>query len=910
MKKILSVIMGISFAFAGLINGQNVALAADGPAALSPYGDSTMQDLASCLRTANKLDVFYLIDNSKSLGADPKSGSPGTDPSFLRADIVAQDIKRWSDILKIQPKLQISVAGAFFAGSSSPLTSWTDLTATNAGSVASSFKQKIKAKALDYYTNWTAGLQEAYSQLQGSSADCKAVVWFTDGGLWSQDPRVKSLNDLSTLCGPGTSPSSISSSPSADGLMAKIRKSKINVFGIMLSPNADSSATGEKNEGYYKSLMLPVIEETGPKLQSVNGLPGGKLVCGELASSENRTYSTGAFLKAVSAAQIAYSFLLLNSKVAGGTAQQGSTTGKFWLDPGIRSFEVLTSAKNWQIIDATGKVQSTSEGSQYLGTTGRVEIPRLTKSQAWTFKSDSPFTVIVYPELYLSLHDNAVFSGRKNSISGQFVSNLSTGVPATLSDFTKANISAWVNGKPAKASITPSGVFQLDPFTPEAGAQSLAIKATLSLQTEHHPDLAPLNFALTKPVLQPQSLPMVSKIIFRKPLVGSKGRAIAKFLVSAPNTGGQGVVCFAQPKVLADNQDQSSGGATPRSKHWKINFKSLDKRGCIAVTEGSTKNLASVFTNDIQADSSVQLLFDYSLASGDGFQVSDSQNVILNTKRNTQGGLFWLWFIGLSILSILIPYSVLYIISSPAARIYSSAGLDRGVAKFTYYPDSKYVANSSGSSSFDPIEASKLFSQLSRSLPIQGMASFTDDDTGARIVAYRAKWPLNPPKFVFIPPLGKLGVPVGKNSDSTKITFENSRLTDGQLSNLAFVILENDAQTKAKANGQIAGELVVFNADQSGDYAGALANVMSGGFFAQNVDSLLAAHPGSSGATKGNVAANKPKGKKQPKSKILATQQGPIEKVTKDYDEYSTPSSSSSPGQNQNSASADPYSDI
>jgi hypothetical protein len=906
MRKVFAILAGAAVFVSGLIGLSSSALAADTGTNLSPYGDSTMQDVASCLRTANQLDVFYLIDNSKSLGPDAKSGTTGTDPGYLRADIVAQDIKRWADILAIQPSLKIRVAGSFFAATATPLASWTELSKSNASAVASKFRSTIKSKQLDFYTNWTAGLKDAYSNLDDSPAECKALVWFTDGGLWSADPRSNSLKDLAVLCGSLNSANHISSLAGAEGLMASIRRANINIFGIMLSPEGTALSTGEKDEDYYKSLMQPLVEETGPGISGAGDLPSGTLVCGEKASAEDRTYATGAYLKAVSAAQIAYSFLLLNSKVAGGTAQVGEAGGKFWLDPGIKSFEILTSAKNWTVEDGSGKVIMASGSRDLLGTTGRIAVRKLKEPEQWRFKSDAPYTVVVYPELYLRLHDNAVFTGRESHVTGQFVSNLSTGEPANLSEFTKSAISVTVNGKPVKAAITPSGVFSLASYTPFRGQQALQIRATLTVQTEHHPDLAPLRFELTQPILQSQTLPSVGVIAFKRPLVGSKSSANAHFSIAGPASGQSGSVCFSKPAVMADNQDQSAGKATNRAFDWDLTFQGLDPRGCVTVPAGETTHVLTTAANGVQADSHVQLLYSYSLSAGDGSQVKDSQSVNLDTRRNTQGGLFWLWFIGLSLLSLLIPYAVLHAISAPAARIYASRGLDRASVPFTYYVDSKYIANAAGSTTFDPVEASKAFVQPSRSVPEAGVSSYTDAETGVTITGKRSRWPLNPPIFTFAAPPGVIAVPVGQSADSTRISRESSRLSNGKLADLAFVVLDADAAIKVASTRQASGNLIVFNADQTGQYAGVLSSHFTKPAVAQNIDLLLASKP----SVAKNLTSSKQIRHKKSKSRTEPKVTSFAATTYEPNDGIESSSQTNNPSQPSSTISYDPYSDI
>ena len=199
IKKILTSIVAAALILSSGLVPANSAYKASG-ADLSDYGKNSISELATCLRTSETLDVFYLVDASTSLET--------SDPKNQRSGIIAQDIVRWADITQIQPNLKVQVAGALFNESTSKIADWQRLDSANAPRVASKFTSFINNRNLGNYTNWRAGLQEAYDQMQRSDAECKAVIWFTDGGLWSatgSQPRIESLTDLEALCGPSKS---------------------------------------------------------------------------------------------------------------------------------------------------------------------------------------------------------------------------------------------------------------------------------------------------------------------------------------------------------------------------------------------------------------------------------------------------------------------------------------------------------------------------------------------------------------------------------------------------------------------------------------------------------------------------------------------------------------------------------
>ena len=811
IRKISSLLVAIAFVLGGLVAPAGAADSAKG--SLSDYGQQAVIDLASCLRTSSSLDVYYLIDNSTSL--------KDSDPRNQRSKIIQQDIKRWGDIAGQQAGLSVRIAGSFFNSRTQTISSWQAVTRENAVSVGTSFTQAINNSNLGDYTNWLAGLTEAKSQLAGSQATCKAVIWFTDGGLWmpgtNTKGRSKSLDAVAALCG-GGSKGSLASAPSAQGIVAQMRTAGIHIFGILLHVGQDT----EPNEAYYRSLMQPIIEETG-QVSGLGGLPGGNMVCGENTPADQRHYAAGAFLQATSAADVAYSFMTIPSLVSGGSqeAMDCVGSGEFYVDPGIDSFELSTDATSWTITDEKGSVVTKSPANFATDgtyTTGRIQVPHLKKSQKWKFSPSGGLgkcQLFVYPELELVLHSKALIAGKKSSVTGQFVKSAISGEKADLTVYSKVEFHAFVNKRDYSAAQldAKTGAFTIRDYTPTLTdvEKNVLFGASLKLATEHY-DLYPINFEQDEQVFNAASLPQIGDIKFVKDIKSAKDQAVAQVKIAPPASPGlSSSICFGGYSVIADHQDESAGKATNRQKDWKWSASGLDANGCVDLLMGTNKPQVITFkvSNPKQANSHVSALFDYRISAGDLTGVKDSQTASFDTQTKTRAPLFWLWLLGLLIAGLGIPFGVLTVINFLNSRLIVSP--DDQMAEF----DLEFDASERRISLFS-VRPEQLRTELGRvdalasgphlSLDFkeifQGEIGKTCSLAGAGGVTIAAKpslWPLNGPKFSAR--IGQPGVFLLSRVRPNQI-LNPSSLPTGRISDLSYVHLDALSNTGKSIKGR------------------------------------------------------------------------------------------------------------
>jgi hypothetical protein len=801
MKRLFIALVASLFVLSGLVAPQ-AATASD----TSKYGEQAIEDLVTCLNDAKSLDVFYLVDSSLSL--------KDTDPKNELAKIIFEDIERWADIGVKRPEIKIQVAGALFSSSTARIADWQDLNADNATSVAEKFAKQINNGNLSNFTNWRAGLEEAFDQHKTRSSDCKVVIWFTDGGLWSAPwntaDRPKSLDDLEALCGPANK-GDVTRSASSEGIMAQMRSAGIRVFGILLNVGVGNE---KKDEAFYRSLMQPVIEEKG-QVSSGSGLPSGEITCGENLPAEERDYATGAFLEAQSAADVAYK--LLDVSIIDSTKEECEENGDFWVDPGIDSVEFATDASSWQITDSKGVVKKRSAGSRDI-TTGPVKIPEIKEPEKWNFKTvDAKICALyVFPEIYMSLHDKSLISGKQGSITGQFVKSLTSNRIADLSIYKSVEFSAKIDGKPFVSTLNEkTGTFEIKGFTPPASSDSAKVQATLKLKTAHY-DLKTLNLDKSKEVYSAGVLPEVSSIKFVSDLVGAKGKAIAEVTIKAP--AAQGVsssVCFDDPQVISDGQDESAGRATDRSQDWEWKLVGVDANNCIDFLNGTNRDQKVTFelSNPTQANAQGEALFNYKISSGDIADLKDSQTAGFGTQAETNSWLFWFWFVVLLFAGLAIPFGILRYINSKNARFTVGPGTFRGVIGLRLDRENQRLLVNTENGSLTDAKANWIFRPVSDNLA----GSKTYEDGPVSLKAKSPLWPLAEPQFLAA--LATSATLLAGELRTSGYFDKDQRLAFGRVSSLAYVTTDfsDDIREDLKhfEPGSIAG-LVVFltNPDQ------------------------------------------------------------------------------------------------
>ena len=802
IKKLVSATVVLVALIATLFGGSFAQ--AETTSELSPRGTAAVQQLAACIQTAESLDVYYVIDNSTSLAE--------TDKDVLRAQIISEDVVRWAEIGKLAG-IKIRINGTFFAGATTSFSfGWQTLTEANKKDVASSVKREVENHPLALYTNWLEALKKADTEMSASKADCKSVVWFTDGGLWIGEGRSGNVSALSQLCGV-TVPSkgSLPNKPSDQGLIQKIRNKGVSIFGVLLNKSS-GMGDAQAQEAYWRKYMRILVEEDGPPIPSLDTLPSGDFTCGLAADGEDKTYAGGAYLEATSPSEVAYPFMLISSQVAGGNIFDIAENGDFWVDPGFKSIEILTLDESWVIKDSEGKNVKTSKEPHASASTGRIVVD-VEESEKWNFSAQGK--LVLYTELSPVLDPKTVFEGQPAAISGHFVES-DTRSNAEMSKFLSASLTAKISGEMQSTKFSRStGVFSFDIASVPAG--DIAYRFDLLLGTEHYPKVGPLTFSLTEKAQNPSIYPSVSEIKFTKPLSSGKEVISASVLVTGPAKGQAeaGEVCFKDPRIVADDQNEV-GAYESREATWSTNFAGLSG-GCLTVAAGESKEVQLQISNEVPKNSHVTGVSEFSLASS-----VDSTTALLDSRQfefetgkqidlSKAIGIFILAYL----LSVGIPLIGLYFLNRSAAKIQHGNEILRASFPVEIDLEQRTMVSTSGKALNSPQIGMDEFQYRP---PKDAALTFDDPELGA-LKAVVPLFPLISPWYEVVAREGSVVVTGRRATRAKESRFANGRkaLFDGHLGKLwALVVPQSSLLAATSEKPKLTGRLVVYGKTSKG----------------------------------------------------------------------------------------------
>lgn len=227
--------------------------------------NSALSSLRTCLSKEGAiLDVYYLIDNSRSM--DQIDGKEGTDRQGLRFKALERSL--YPLIALAEAGTEVNVAGGLFSREGTTVRDWIQIEPGSEGDIVE-FATELGSIPAGGGTNWAAGVQEAQQQLsrqtQGSQAHCQTLVWVTDGGIDIERDPIKTAEGVTELCGVG--PTDFAARPAEQGLMYDLRRAGVVVFGVQLQVsddirgNLDEGRIGEQDSKF--SYFKPVVEGSG-----------------------------------------------------------------------------------------------------------------------------------------------------------------------------------------------------------------------------------------------------------------------------------------------------------------------------------------------------------------------------------------------------------------------------------------------------------------------------------------------------------------------------------------------------------------------------------------------------------------------------------------------------------------------
>jgi len=651
---------------------------ADSPSSpgLSQTGTRAFNDLTRCISPQQKLDVYYLIDQSNSL--------PLTDPESARADILATSLR---ELGGFDSQISVNYAVGFFGSTFDPWKGFTPVNPSTINAEASALASQVKSRNAQNETNWLVGLKEAGNLLQKQkevSHGCQALIWLTDGGIWLAKKGSASEIDQGAV--------DIATSTLCDQTFENFRKANVSVFGVLLDNIKALQNIYKNNPTYYgqndrgMALMRPLVEGSGSTLPGQQATTcGGPIL---------PNYSAGALLIAKDPIELALQFLVLSGQTHGGTPSNlppGNPTN-FDIEQGVRKFQVLTTSKTWNLVSPKGVTYNS--GSTDLDIQNRDGVQQITVTGnylelgKWQFGFDKDKSVVnrllLYSGLGIALDPGQYIGGSKTYISGKIIVEGKKEI-VNLKDYrthdfrieqvTSTGDAIGVSG----VKINDQGIFSA-PFNLTANQTNLEIRITLQISTMSGRPLSDVSISKFLTILLPANYPTIDSPILLSPLNGPKGIAKGELTVYGPKSG-NGEMCLAAPNSSSNPYGISIKRDTvERSATYIWAVSGLNLAQCVAVNQGEVKHVKIQVKNSKNADSNVIAEIPLKFKSNGNSNVIalnapiDFETTIIRVGRGIAKILLFLFGIG-------IPIVILFLLNRVTSKLIFGNGIQRASYK-------------------------------------------------------------------------------------------------------------------------------------------------------------------------------------------------------------------------------------
>ena len=465
-----------------VVLGASVGPAAGAAGARNQPG---FDQLAACLGSARRLQALYVIDMSGS--------NAQTDPGGARFEGLESSVVSLARLpRRLGASFQVDAAVAGFGDRYQPPDvpgGWHRVDAGNAAGVGRELRAAAErrwaelSKGSPQNTDYEAALGGARSSLRalGSARDtCRVVFWFTDGlfDLGSPGPTDAASR---RICAPG-------------GLVDLVRRDGVSVVALAFV-----------NDAVRRQLDDPGRRRRRGELEAIAVGRSVTRRCGTVPPPEG--YRAGVYLEARDAADLPRLFI---NGLPPGPGEP--STGRFQIDPGVRSFELdLTTTAEARAVAV--EAPDGSRGS--VPTSGVATAVGATLVTAWGFgtlvmvSADMPDdglagtwtvdpgvgvrTVEVhrFSGLGLRLNPSTRKAGSQTVVSGTVVG---PGGAADLSIYRTATVRASQRGPRGSGPATPAaarmvdlaaGTFEVQ-VTPDPSRTRLELQADLTLVTRPH----------------------------------------------------------------------------------------------------------------------------------------------------------------------------------------------------------------------------------------------------------------------------------------------------------------------------------------------------------------------------------------------------------------------------------------
>jgi hypothetical protein len=838
MRKLIALATVLIFAFAPLSAGAGPSPRAETPA-LSAVGDRAIQDLRRCLATQDTLDVYYLIDASGSLFSDSGRGQVGTDPDFVRAEVLSESLKQLASLSDDPVGLTVNWNAGFFGTSFYPAAeTWLPLSAETSDEWSKKLGDAVRGQGPSGATDWLTALSAAQLELAQQkrvSGGCQVLIWLTDGGLNVSDDDTRSSNALNTICG-----QRIASrfAPPALGLgpLFEMRQSGVTVLGVLL----DVAGPGVLDTyPERKTWMQALVEGSGPI--TIAGT-STTVNCGDGTGLLPEGHAAGAFIKAKTPGDLAIQFLRLGGLIRGGSTSVINADGTFNIDPGVARVSLLFQEplSAVKLSDNLGNDARNSPGVTFSENSGassiEIEIDSASDFGTWRIAGTEPTNTVLIAFGGLGLNPNS-----ENSLVTGTISQIEVGFMLiddelfSISDYDFI-ISVYQVGNDGTSVLINSGTeadFSDGNFafgvTPELGLtkMNLRFEITNLVTRVGQTKLAGLSLEQALAVALPANFPTFTPVPLDLGIL--KGRlnpAEAMLTVTAPESGGSGYLCLPQSgQVLIESDSEA------RNDTWDWNFRptsgALDAEGCIQLLPGEQQSIMVSANNSITANSLVKASVPIVLKDETGATLEVALPVSLETVRVINPLIYTLLTALMILLAVLLPLLINYVINRLTTKVEHGNELLQATLPASYDISKESVTGLNGLN----LKGSEIgLDQFKFQSPKTDSTSF---DISKYFLA-KSKVSLNPLAAPWFELQAKEGYRVF-TSKSTKRAkgFKQAQKAEfsGQLSKLwAVAVAESDLKKVTHETTELPVQLVVFARNAGGanpDFQDRMVNVIN-----------------------------------------------------------------------------------
>ncbi len=782
-----TVVIIFVFTFSGL---NSVHAGFKMPASSLPAESSrTFEDLSRCLQSQGKdkvLDVFYLIDESGSLKA--------TDPNNDRADILSSSLEQ---LASFNSDVTVNYSVAFFAHQ---YTLWQSWRTVNKGGIvpeAARLNSEVRKRNNGLLTDWLQGIDGAINELNAQHArtnGCSTLIWLTDGGIQLADD-VKTEAAIDRLC---------------TNRFDVLRKNGVTVLGILLKNEkalADLSAEDQEYQADRMSRMGPMVTGRGVHAD------GEEKTCGTFPVPKN--YSQGALFVAQDPTELAYEFLKLPPRIEGcaNLKEFGRGKGKFEVENGISAFQIVTTARDWRLIDPAGKtVTAATKGIGIFETAGAAQIKVGATTSGigeWNFTGNGGDSSLFYCSgLDIRIDPGSEFiAGKAGILSGKVISQ-ATGLAADLTAYDSDHpitIELITNGKSGEkreAEQSEPASFMLKKFTPATGSSEAEVRITLNLKTKRGIQLAPVSISQKIDVRLLSNYPSIKNDPIVLSMLASALKPAKGSVTFTPPASTDGKICVdpgAKPIVIQDK--------VSRADTYEISTTGLDVDGCLPIRQGEESEFELTVSNSVTADGDVVLGLPITYFSDAEPGKQFTLNAEVNFKSDKPGDAFPLNVI-LMVLGTLIPLGAIYFLNWLITKLTVGSQLKRATYSVKVTPGGKYTA----------LDGSTIIPQdvEFKGLPQQGdVRSFTEQ--GLTFRAKVSKLALPGPWFEAVAPSEHRVITLAHATPRIKGRFASGKLapTSDDLAKVWVLQIADTELEKFDKNTPVIGKLIIFKRNNS-----------------------------------------------------------------------------------------------